>query len=187
MSLSRLSRIVDPPERPEETGSQKGWINVQERLGLVLPADYKAYIDCYGTGNLNNWIIPYNPFAENKNMNLFWVLDLHHQTTRQIQRGTNENWSIVDPFLLYPESGGLLPWGTTSSIETTLFWHVEGKPASWTTIVYNLLRGEYEVWKFGFVDFLHKLFSGRIKSLLLPRTEMVKDKLIKHHPGREIA
>jgi hypothetical protein len=167
-ALSGLKSIVRPPKIPEETSSEKGWLKVQERLGLTLPADYKDLIDCYGTGFLAGWILPYNPFAKNETMNLFWILNLHHQSTNQIRGKSKSNWSIVAPYQLYPEPGGLLPWGRSSSFEITMFWQVEGKPDSWTTILYNLLRGEYEVWKYGLVDFLYRLYSRNIKSLLLP-------------------
>jgi len=61
MPLSELLRIVIPPQHPIETGTGKTWKNIQNRLGLPLPDDYKAFVDCYGTGIFNNFLIPYNP------------------------------------------------------------------------------------------------------------------------------
>ncbi len=184
MSISQLTHILSPPDKPVEIGSPIGWKQVQERLGLILPAEYKAFIDCYGTGSFSNGILVYNPFAKNENINLFQVLDLHIQANRQLQKMAKGAWSIVDPYRLYPAPGGLLPWGSTPNFEITFFWLQNGKPGSWSTIVYNLLQGEYEVWKFRFTHFLYKLLGGQIVSLLLHEATTLKDELVQFHPIR---
>lgn len=185
MPLAQLIYLIPAPDNPMETGTQKKWAKVQERLGLVLPADYKAFIDSYGTGNFSNGISPYSPFASDESRNLFQALDLHHQASRQVQKKAKEDWSIVHPYKLYPAPGGLLPWGTMLSFEIGFFWLIDGKPASWKTILYNLRRGEYEVWKFCFTHFLYQLISGEIKTLLLPAEISLERSEIRFCPYQE--
>ena len=168
MPLSRLIQITPPPKAPLEIGSQKQWKSIQEHLGIPLPDDYKNLINCYGTGAFTNFILLYTPFAAQEDANIFQVLDTHHQAKDHTKSGKETLWSVVAPFELYPEPGGLLPWGTTPDFDISFFWQVSGPPETWVTIVYNLRMGEYEVWKMSCTSFLIKLFLRKIKSVLLP-------------------
>jgi hypothetical protein len=168
MSLSELFRTVPPPQNPIETGTGKTWEKIQQSLGLHLPEDYKAFINCYGSGIFNNFLIPYNPHAKNETFNLTHALDTHHRSSRKTTKASTQSWSIVSPFELYPGVKGLLPWGTSTHFEMGFFWQVDGPPETWITIFYNLRVGEYEVWKMQFTSFLVKLFNREIVSTLLP-------------------
>lgn len=170
MSLSKLIQIVPPPLAPIETGSPKQWEAIQNRLGIHLPADYKEFIDTYGTGRFNDFILPYNPFAAREDVNTLLVLDAHHEAAHRIQMKTNLKWSAVAPYELYPTPGGLFPWGTTDHFGHSFFWQVNGPPETWVTVFYDMQSGEYEVWKMPFVSFLVRLFSREIESVLLPNT-----------------
>jgi hypothetical protein len=168
MSLHRLLESVPLPTNPTDTGSPKAWGKIQERLGVPLPKDYKAFIDRYGTGSFNDWLIPYNPFTPIDHLNLFQVLDAHHQASRQTQKMSDFNWSPVSPFELYPAEEGLLPWGTTSNFNQALFWQTSGPSQAWSVVLYSLDNGEYEVWKMDTTTFLYRLLFKEIKSVLLP-------------------
>jgi hypothetical protein len=175
MSLSQLIQIAPPPIIPLETGSPKQWEVVQGRLGTPLPPDYKAFTDHYGIGQFNNFVVPYNPFTSNEYLNLFQALDVHHHANRQVQMKGRTTWSIVDPFELYPAPEGLLPWGTTTRFRFTFFWQLSGPSDTWSTILYDLQTGEYEVWKMPFTSFLVGLFSKEIESVLLSDDFFPKD------------
>jgi hypothetical protein len=168
MSLPQLRELIQPPGKPQETGTPKKWEKFERRLGTPLPPDYKDFIDFYGTGTFNNLILPLNPFAENEYLNMMATLDAHHQANRRTQLAGDPAWTVVQPFGLYPAPNGLLPWGTTAAFELNLFWQVQGPPANWVTILYNLGTGEYEVWKLSATAFLSQLFLQQIESVLLP-------------------
>jgi hypothetical protein len=182
MFLPQLILIAPPPQKPIETGSPKAWETVQERLGIPLPDDYKVFIDRYGTGSFNGFIIPYNPFAVNEYFNLFQALDAHHLASRQTQLMADTTWSAVSPFELYPAPDGLLPWGTTTNFGDTFFWQISGPPETWVTIFYNLRTGEYEVWKMTFTSFLTKLLFGEIESVLIHEDLLPKGQQIAFQP-----
>ena len=184
MSLSQLIQIVPPPQYPIETGTPKTWEVVQERLGIPLPKDYKTFIDRYGSGIFNSFLIPYNPHAENEFLNLFHALDTHHHSSRQTQLMADSPWSVVSPFELYPAPEGLLLWGTSTNFGDAFFWQVSGTPETWVTIVYNLRVGEYEVWKMQFTSFLAKLFQREIESVLLPEDFPPKDQPVQFQPEK---
>ena len=168
MSLHQLCRIVPPPHPPVETGSPKRWQRAAQRLGTPFPEDYKSFIDTYGTGVFNDFLLPYNPFSTLDEVNIFLVLDTHHQANRLVQAKASRPWSAVKPFELYPSADGLLPWGTTTRMAQSFFWQVSGPPETWPTVLYNLQTGEYEVWKLPFTSFLVKLITAEIESVLLP-------------------
>jgi hypothetical protein len=182
MSLAQLIQIVSPPAPPVETGSPKQWNLIQKRLGTPLPTDYKKYIDCYGTGTFNEFILPYNPFAKDDLLNLFQALDTHHQASRRTQIEGDVSWSVVHPYQLFPAPDGLLPWGTTANFEKAFFWQVSGPPETWVTVFYNLRDGEYEVWKLTVTNFLTKLLLMEIESVLLSEDFSSQLKLIRFVP-----
>lgn len=178
MPLQRLFESVPPPAHPRDTGSPKAWEKVQEWLGIALPADYRDFVDHYGSGTFNDWLIPYNPFTTIEHLNLFQVLDAHHFASQQTQRMNDSHWSPVSPFELYPAEEGLLPWGTTSNFKQSLFWQTSGLPQVWPTILYSLDSGEYEVWKMDATTFLYRLLFREIESVLLPEGFPPQDSLI---------
>lgn len=168
MSLNRLRAIAPPPAVPKETGTPKTWDKVEQRLGIPLPAEYKAFIDHYGTGGFDGFIDLYNPFAANDYYNLFQALDAHHQASRRTQFLADSGWTAVRPFELYPAPNGLVPWGTTPDFGLALFWQTGNPPQTWPTVFYNLRNGEYEVWKLPCTGFLAEILSGKARSVLLP-------------------
>jgi len=168
MSIHQLQQAIPPPRHPVETGSPKAWRQVQERLGTPLPEDYKSFIDQYGTGTFQDFLAPYNPFSKQEDRDLFLALDTYHQANCRVQAKASRPWSVVNPFELYPAEGGLLPWGSTVPMAQSLFWQVEGPAESWVTVLYHLKTGEYEVWKLSFSEFVLKLMTRQIESVLLP-------------------
>jgi hypothetical protein len=166
--MDSLKFLISPPARPQETGTPKAWEKLEARLGLSLPPDYKALIDVFGTGSFADFISIYNPFAEIESLNLMYALDTLHQADRQTRLLGDPVWTIVRPFELYPASQGLLPWGCTANLRDCFFWRIKGPPQTWETIVYHLRTGEYEVWKYPLTEFLYRLFTRRIESVLLP-------------------
>jgi len=166
--MNSLLNLVAPPSRPLEIGTLKSWEKIETRLGSILPPDYKTFIDQYGTGSFDDFIIVYNPFAENEYYNLFYALDTLHQAERKAQLMRDSAWRAVHPFDLYPAAEGLLPWGCTANLRDFFFWQIKGPPQTWETILYNLRSGEYEVWKHPLTKFLYQLFSRRLESVLLP-------------------
>jgi len=125
-------------------------------------------IDDYGTGSFDDFIIVYSPFAQNEYLNLFYALDTLHLADRQTRMMGDPAWTAVQPFEYYPTTGGLLPWGCTTNLGDTFFWQINGAPQTWETVFYNLRSGEYEVWKYPMAEFLFRLFTRQIESVLLP-------------------
>jgi hypothetical protein len=168
MAMDGLRNLIAPPADLQETGDLKAWEKIEAQLGLQLPLDYKAFINLYGSGSFDGFLMVYNPFSQNEYLNLFFALDTLHEADQQTRRMGDPTWTAVWPFELYPAVGGLLPWGFTTQLGQTFFWQIKGPPESWETIFYNLRNGEYEVWKYQLTEFLYRLLTRKIASVLLP-------------------
>ncbi len=116
-SFARLSAAVPPPPDPCEAGTSEGFDQVEARLAIRLPEDYKQLITAFGTGSWKEFIWVLNPFSANTFLNLF------DQATRQLdsEREIRRKRPNELPFPLHPESGGLLPWGLTDNGDR-LYW-----------------------------------------------------------------
>jgi hypothetical protein len=69
-----LEPILSIPSNPLETGTLAGWNKAERMFNIQLPADYKVFIDTYGTGCIGGFLYIWNPFGTTKNGDtLFWI------------------------------------------------------------------------------------------------------------------
>lgn len=182
MSIWQLLNLVSPPQNPLETAPRKGWQEIEKRLGLQLPSDFKSLIDYYGTGVFNEQVFIFNPFAKLDYLNLFEALDTCRQAEGKTRLMGDLAWSVVHPFELYPATDGLIPWGTLNNFSSTFFWKTTGPADNWETIFYDLKTGEYEVWKMPCTDLLGGLFTKDIESVLFPEVFFDQGDAVTFHP-----
>lgn len=163
VSLSRLLQVVSPPIRPVEAGEGNDWAAIEEKLGTGLPTDYKAYIRTFGTGCLDGFIWVFNPFSANPNLNLFHRIEASLQALRQLRA---QDASEVS-YPLFPEAGGLLPWGATDNGDG-LSWLTMGKPDEWSIVVNAARDPRTEHYTSGMADSLAQLLVGAAVSRIFP-------------------
>ncbi|MBA3947648.1 MAG: SMI1/KNR4 family protein [Herpetosiphonaceae bacterium] len=170
MSLDALKQRVAPPVAPLETGSPEQWAAAEAQLGVQFPDDYKALVDTYGTGGFNDFLYVFNPFARNQYRNLFKgkdvMLDAYNVSRSQFPE--------YSPYPAFPETGGLLPWGTTDNGDE-LYWQTEGQPNAWSLVLFDARHGRNERYQLGITDFLAQFFSGTLKSRVLPEDLLMED------------
>jgi hypothetical protein len=162
-SFARLCQAVPPPVHPSEAGSTQAFARVEDRLDLELPDAYKQLVTAYGTGSWRGFLWVLNPFSANRSLNL---LD---QAVRQLdaERVIRRKWPDQVPFPLYPEPGGLFPWGMTDNGDR-LYWLTEGLPDSWPTIVFESRGPRFDRHERTCCDLLLGWLVGRIKILVFP-------------------
>src|SRR4051794_1429950 len=107
MTGKEMAALVPPPAKPTETGPNLKWADVEKKLKTPLPADYKSFIETYGTGKFANFYFVLNPFSEADSYNL-----------RNNVKRLREEYKILRadepesvPYPMYPSKGGILPWG----------------------------------------------------------------------------
>src|SRR6267142_275365 len=70
VTLENLRRRVSPPPAPSGGGSPQQWQQVETFLGLTLPEDYKGLVDAFGSGQFDDFITLFTPFARDPYANL---------------------------------------------------------------------------------------------------------------------
>ncbi|MFL5298465.1 MAG: SMI1/KNR4 family protein [Phenylobacterium sp.] len=159
MSIESLLEVVPPPQSPFE-GFNGPWEPVEAELRLVLPPDYKDFVRLYGSGYFMEFLGICVPRTTNPNTRL-------EAYARVVCEATYEDDKL--DCLLWPRTGGLLPFGSTDNGDT-LFWLTRGQPAEWPVVVWDRGLGDLESFECDLTDFLASLASGGILPKEFPET-----------------
>jgi hypothetical protein len=156
-SLARLRALVPPPAQPFEPADPARWPDVEQALGTRLPADYKAFVETYGSGLFDGFLYVFNPFSADEDGNL---LDQRHTMLGAYEWRRRQAPAEL-PLPSFPEPGGLLPLGRTQNGDQ-LHWLTEGEPDRWPVVVFPARVNEHERYDLGVVDFLAGLLGGEL-------------------------
>lgn len=116
------------------------WSAVESSIGLTLPDDYKALVEIFPDGRFQGFIRLIRPGAVGSSPAEY----LGYYAQRLLDmRGWREDEPDRFPYPIFPEPGGLLPWGV-SHRAGLLFWLTEGDdPNKWPIVV---AHPEFEHW-----------------------------------------
>jgi hypothetical protein len=138
------------------------WKDVEFRLGLELPDDYKQLIAAFGSSNFGDFIIVLNPFSNAEHRQLERRAHTLVGATLESRRSDPE--SI--PFAVFPEQCGLFPWAVTDNGDT-LFWLTEGPSAYWPMVVLESRGPGHERHKAGTCALLCAFLKAELSSPIL--------------------
>ncbi|HEY4258647.1 MAG TPA: SMI1/KNR4 family protein [Schlesneria sp.] len=169
LPLEALGALVSPPDRP--IGLDLSWKTVERELGLTLPADYKAFINVYGSGTLTSpdgWVAISN-FRDSGKLGKSFQESLCGENSLVAQHNRQETESDCPcPYPVYPTAGGLLPFATVLDVNN-LNWLTTGDPEKWDVVhwsfdlpVYTRLNSDT------FSRCLLKMLRGQYKGLKQP-------------------
>jgi hypothetical protein len=161
--LDELVRILVPPESPIDTGSAGDWRRIQQEIGTAIPNDYCSFIERYGSGGIDGWLYFFNPFAASKYTNLQRQISARLGALREIRR----EFPRYVPFPVYPEKGGVLPWGCTGNGDT-LYWVTTGKPSDWSVCINEGRGPDWDVFAESMTGFLIRLLKRQIRVRIFP-------------------
>ncbi|MCA9070123.1 MAG: SMI1/KNR4 family protein [Planctomycetaceae bacterium] len=121
MAIDDLTSFIPPPSSPIQTSGD--WSVAEQDLGVVFPSDFKDLIQTYGTGEFFGNLGIENPLRE-------WGRDgIRDRLERYRELREACEWS----FPLFPESPGLLPWGSDDNGHLYCWW-TEGQPDDWSIV-----------------------------------------------------
>ncbi len=162
-TVDALVKQVPPPSSGFQPAS-KDWLDVEKKLGLTLPDEYKTIVETYGDFYWANFLYLLNPFSNNKYLNLFAQLEM----TLAAERQTQSSFPEFYPFPLYPEANGVLPLFITDNGDTG-FWITYLQPEKWSLLVKGARSPEFEVHFFSIARFLYQFTGDRFQSIILPK------------------
>ena len=161
-------------------------------MGTVLPDDYKRYIENPVTERPVEFIRVYRPRMAGAtqhndlvSMGAEWCKALRFTDANDSAALAPEAHRPIGaqpkprmyPVAVFPEPGGLLPWGTTENFGDVLLWETIGEPNEWKVVVANLRDGEFERHPLSFGEFIREWVSGRFKSNVIPSSAEAYDGL----------
>jgi hypothetical protein len=99
--------------------------------------------------------------------------NLHFKLTNQIEiqlnaiRELQNQCTALNKYPIYPEQGGLLPFGITDNGDL-LLWKTDINPEKWNVILIDSRIGQIEEFNDNFSDFLFSILSKTKLSGILP-------------------
>jgi len=130
--LERLLELMPPPRSPVESGTPVSWAATEAALRTSLPRDYKQFIEAYGSGSVDEFVTVLNPNSSTPDLQL----DQYGERMLAVTRNLRSGGVVEIPFPIYPEPGGLLPWGVTANGDWG-YWLTDppDAPDAWTIVV----------------------------------------------------
>jgi hypothetical protein len=163
MSLAALRRIMPPPASPSLGDKLPDWLAIEKQL-CPLPAEYKAFIETYGLGKIDDFLILYSPHATDRYLNLLTrgPIDLDALRELKTKHGDREV-----PYPLFPDPNGLLPFGIDENGDG-LYWLMEGTPDQWPVVVNEGRAPEYQTFNVPLTDFLTGILTKTLRCRIFP-------------------
>jgi hypothetical protein len=163
VAIDSLLNVLKVPGNGRVAHTSDEWSRVENELGTKLPGDYKQFINRFGTCRLCDFIWVFDPFSKNQHLNL-------HTQVQRILEGMQvlqQKFEEERQYPLYPQRGGLLPWGTTDNGDN-LFWLTSGSPEEWAIILNESRSPFYEQYTGDMSHFLLLAVTGQLTSSILP-------------------
>lgn len=118
------------------------WVAIENSIGCNLPADYKKIVDQFPAGYFQRAVKVIKPGDFGESRTDFLGYYSHRLDDMRSWRAQNPD---KIPYRIYPESGGLLPWGVGRN-GALLFWRVdyEIEPEGWPILVADSAFSQWE-------------------------------------------
>lgn len=163
MATNRLATLVNPPQNPSDPGVGKVWAEIEP--GLCFPSDYVDFINNYGSGRLADFLVIFNPFSTNENVNFFDQSRLVAEDLSELNASDPSYYN----FPLYPAPNGLIAVGVTDNGDY-IFWVVDSKKDSdlWGVAIIASRSPDIEYFESNLTSTLAGILSGNLKSDSFP-------------------
>jgi hypothetical protein len=156
MDINKLMQILPPPIPPVEISAGM-WGAIEDQLGIGLPNDYKAFIDNYGSGTIRRFATVFNPFSQNKHINLAAQLPIRLNVLAGLRRFTDKHPEWL-PYNLFPEPCGLFPFAGTNNGDS-VYWVTDGPPDAWWVVVGGGRSPRYQEFKCNSTTFFYQILT----------------------------
>ncbi|MFJ8112137.1 SMI1/KNR4 family protein [Streptomyces sp. NPDC096132] len=129
------------------------WDDIEQRLGVELPGDFKAFCQCFGQGQFSGYLEVYSSSGGDSlvafdKLRRFGGMAEQHAVVRH----------IYEPYGLFRSGGqGLLPWGI-SVTAAEYYWlaSADGRPDDWP-VVAREDGGEWKIYQMPMSEFVYRV------------------------------
>ncbi|MBK8255236.1 MAG: SMI1/KNR4 family protein [Polyangiaceae bacterium] len=162
-----IQSVLPVPKKVVDAPKPADWAFIESAIGTPLPADYKEFLQTYGSGTISNYMRVLNPFSTTE----LWLekvrfrLSIYHSSRRN---NPVPGFTLPPPlapvnsmpYPIFPESGGVFPWGHTENGDG-LLWLTQGNPNEWK-VVAETRSFRYAEFPGTMTEFLTALLSGKL-------------------------
>jgi hypothetical protein len=152
------------------TGTSEEWDELERRINLRLPSDYKRFVQLFGRGAIEDETFVINPFDSSvARYHLESEIERERAVYRQahdqgfLDRHFNERGAYLGDS---PRPMGLIPWGGDQSGGTAYWDTSERNPEHWTMYIDN--GSEVTRYRENMVTFIVTALQGRPTPLFWP-------------------
>jgi hypothetical protein len=160
--MERLLMNIPPPSVCNVPACD--WASVEEVIGSALPSDYQMFVETYGAGSINDFLWIFTPGSSNEYLDLFQAIRSDGNMLRGIKAKLPEEF----PIAVFPEPGGVLPFGATDNGDLLLWDTSHGNPDMWSVVIVNPRDNRYCAFPGSMIQFLEALISGEWSCVLFP-------------------
>ncbi|MCG3646365.1 SMI1/KNR4 family protein [Pseudomonas putida] len=163
MAINNLTALMPSPQSPVDSGMGRKWPEIEQ--GLPFPSDYIDFINFYGAGRVADFILIFNPFSNNENINFFDQFKFVLGDLKELIESDPDYYN----YLIYPASGGLIPVGVTDNGDY-IFWTVDSieDSDSWGTAIIASRSPDVEYFQSDLTTTLAGILSGGVKPNFFP-------------------
>jgi hypothetical protein len=148
MDLVNLQAVLPPP--PRSSVDPLNWEAFEQAIGMQLSVDYKTFGSVYGLpGVIDAFLWVFSPMSANPNLDL-WRQTQGRLDALRVLRASGE--SI--PYAIFPEDGGLIPWGATDNGDVCYWRTGNDLGGSWTLVIGANRSPEWHSFQGEVTDFL---------------------------------
>lgn len=129
------------------------WNEIEQRLGVKLPEDFKVFCRCFGVGQFIGYLEIYSSSGGES----LRILDKLHRFRQMLERHLVVR-GVYEPYGLFrPDGGGLLPWGV-SETAAEFYWLVrDGVQSCDWPVLARQEGGEWKVHEMSMSEFTYRM------------------------------
>jgi len=157
--MDQLHRLMPPPSGVEKP-SRAQWNEVEEAIGTRLPSDFKEFVEHYGPGNVGTLLLIPSPLSTDEDTRLALFVERSLTLLRDARA-----LELPMPFPIYPEPGGLLPFGETAEGDVFCWLADPGRdPDQWEVVALGRDTEEFARHDGPFIATLLALIRGELET-----------------------
>lgn len=140
-------------------GTAYDWAGIEADLGTRLPADYKLLAEVFPSGWFRQFVRPRKPSRPAGGAQRF--LDEFPARQAATLRRWRAEGQVSFPYPVYPDSGGLLLWGSIRNGGYALWLTGAGEPQDWPVVLTSQQCDHWERFDGTVCEFLTEVAAAR--------------------------